>query len=88
MLLQSKAFAQEEMRQRIHALFADEGIDPARIVLCGGIRHHELLEKYNEVDIAFDPFPYSRRNNHLRGAVDGSTRDCHAGMCGNSTTYY
>ena len=59
MLLQSKAFAQEEMRQRIHALFADEGIDPARIVLCGGIRHHELLEKYNEVDIAFDPFPYS-----------------------------
>jgi len=59
MLLQSKAFAQEEMRQRIHALFADEGIDPARIVLCGGIRHHELLEKYNQVDIAFDPFPYS-----------------------------
>jgi protein O-GlcNAc transferase len=58
-LLQSKAFGQDEPRQHIHTLFADRGVDPSRILLCGSVRHNELLEKYNQVDIAFDPFPYS-----------------------------
>jgi protein O-GlcNAc transferase len=57
--LQSKAFKQDEVRQRIHALFAGAGIDASRVELVGGLRHNELLQRYSRVDIALDPFPYS-----------------------------
>lgn len=43
----------------IIALFEEAGINPSRIILEGQSPHAALLERYNDVDIALDPFPYS-----------------------------
>ena len=44
---------------RLTAKFASLGIDKSRLVLEGRSPHIELLARYNDVDIALDPFPYS-----------------------------
>jgi predicted O-linked N-acetylglucosamine transferase (SPINDLY family) len=44
---------------RFHRLFADRGIDPQRVLLEGWSPYAEFLTRYQEVDIALDPFPYS-----------------------------
>ncbi|QEX17538.1 hypothetical protein FRZ44_28380 [Hypericibacter terrae] len=46
-------------RQRCADLFADLGIDSTRISLLGRSAHRALLQEYNGIDIALDPFPYS-----------------------------
>jgi len=45
--------------ERLRCLFDVEGIDQSRLILQGKSPHRELLARYNEVDIALDPFPYS-----------------------------
>lgn len=39
--------------------FYEHGIEPERLVLEGGSPRAKLLETYNRVDIALDPFPYT-----------------------------
>jgi predicted O-linked N-acetylglucosamine transferase (SPINDLY family) len=46
-------------RQRVHALAASEGIDPARIQFVGFLPGQRFYEQYNHIDIALDPFPYA-----------------------------
>jgi len=46
------------MRSRYRQLFADQGVAD-RVEMGGVLPHAELLERYNGVDIALDPFPYS-----------------------------
>lgn len=45
--------------QRLTKLFQLHGIDASRLTFEGSSPHAQLLEKYNDVDIALDPFPYS-----------------------------
>ena len=45
--------------QRIKNFFIKEEIDISRLTLEGHAPHGELLARYNHVDIALDPFPYS-----------------------------
>lgn len=45
--------------KRITTAFEANGVSSDRIVLEGKSPHVELLRRYNEVDIALDPFPYS-----------------------------
>jgi predicted O-linked N-acetylglucosamine transferase (SPINDLY family) len=40
-------------------LFAQQGIDAARLDFGRGVPHAELMAAYNQVDVALDPFPYS-----------------------------
>ena len=47
-----------ETRDRYRRLFSDQGA-AMQVELCGSIPHKELLLRYNDVDIALDPFPYS-----------------------------
>jgi protein O-GlcNAc transferase len=47
------------VRARMAALFAAQGIEASRLRLLGKSPHRELLEEYNNIDIALDPFPYS-----------------------------
>ncbi len=54
-------------RDRILSLFAGRGVETSRLVLEGTSPHRDLLARYNEVDIALDPYPYS-----------GSTTTCEA----------
>lgn len=45
--------------QRFRELFAAQGIEPTRLELRGRAERAGLLARYNEVDVALDPFPYS-----------------------------
>lgn len=45
--------------ERLTTLFEAEGIDQSRLTLEGQSPHADLLARYNDVDIALDPFPYS-----------------------------
>ena len=57
--LKYKAFADDGVRQRYQSLFAEQGIDIARIRLAGSSPRHEYLAAYQEVDIGLDPFPFN-----------------------------
>jgi predicted O-linked N-acetylglucosamine transferase (SPINDLY family) len=49
----------DRTRNRYIALFAQSGIDPARLDFTGGVAPAEVFGAYNQVDVALDPFPYS-----------------------------
>ena len=45
--------------ERLSGLFEAKGISRTRVTLEGYSPHSELLARYNDIDIALDPFPYS-----------------------------
>ena len=45
--------------ERLTTMFETEGIDRSRLDFEGRSPHADLLARYNDVDIALDPFPYS-----------------------------
>jgi predicted O-linked N-acetylglucosamine transferase (SPINDLY family) len=45
-------------RRRLRDAFAAHGIDADRLDLCGRTSRREVLERYNRIDLALDPFPY------------------------------
>jgi predicted O-linked N-acetylglucosamine transferase (SPINDLY family) len=60
LLLKARALFDEGVREHTRALFAQQGIDPARLDLRSRVAsRHEHLALYREVDIALDPFPYN-----------------------------
>ncbi|CAA7618642.1 tetratricopeptide repeat protein [Magnetospirillum sp. UT-4] len=59
LLLKTRGLDDAGIAERVRADFAAHGIDPARLLLEGGVPHGELLEAYNRVDIALDPVPYA-----------------------------
>ena len=48
-----------DKKAKITGYFRDSGIDAARITFQGKCPRETLLESYNNVDIALDPFPYT-----------------------------
>jgi len=46
------------MRRRYTEMFAAHGIAPERVEILGVSEHPALLDHYNRVDVALDPFPY------------------------------
>lgn len=59
LVLKTFALGDATVQARIMTLFAAEDISPDRIVLEGASPHLGLLQRYNDIDIALDPFPYS-----------------------------
>jgi protein O-GlcNAc transferase len=59
LLLKCPSLDDQSTRRRFGNAFMAAGIAPGRLELEGASRHSELLARYNEVDIALDPFPYS-----------------------------
>jgi len=59
LLIKNRSMNQPELRDRLHAHFAQHGIPPQRILLEGGSPHNELLASYGRVDLALDTQPYS-----------------------------
>jgi protein O-GlcNAc transferase len=43
----------------LYSNFENHGVARSRLMLEDGVPHNELLARYNDVDIALDPFPYS-----------------------------
>jgi predicted O-linked N-acetylglucosamine transferase (SPINDLY family) len=58
-----KPGAAAAMRER----FAAHGIEPDRLLTEGGCSRFELLNAYNRVDIALDPFPYPGGTTSVEG---------------------
>jgi protein O-GlcNAc transferase len=57
LLLAGKAFNDESTRKNFMAKFAAEGLEGERLVLRPGNTKLGVLQTYNEIDIALDPFP-------------------------------
>ncbi|PND34927.1 peptide-binding protein [Achromobacter pulmonis] len=59
LFLKGAAFDFDRMQQRVISVMAAHKIDSSRIRFEGHSNHVKLLESYNEIDIALDPWPYS-----------------------------
>ena len=59
LFLKSKQYDTKALRDRIIETMKGCGIDEGRLRFEGLSPHEELLRKYNDVDIALDPWPYS-----------------------------
>lgn len=59
LLLKGGAFGNSELREHVQAFMAAQGIARERVLVEGPVGHKHLLETYNRIDIALDPWPYS-----------------------------
>jgi predicted O-linked N-acetylglucosamine transferase (SPINDLY family) len=59
LFLKGGSYESPEVCERIRGIFAGHGIGGDRIRLEGHSPHYEVFERYNEVDVALDPWPYS-----------------------------
>jgi predicted O-linked N-acetylglucosamine transferase (SPINDLY family) len=60
LLLRSRPLADTPVAEAVLQRFAGLGIDPDRLILQGAVDNYgEHLARYNDVDIALDPFPYA-----------------------------
>src|SRR5690606_2409774 len=59
LFLKSHGYASTYLCERIKAFFSERSITEDRIRLEGPSPHRQLLDCYNDVDIALDPWPYS-----------------------------
>lgn len=57
--LKGGAYGSEALRRNILDSLQRHGVDAGRVRLEGHSVHQELLQCYNEIDIALDPWPYS-----------------------------
>ncbi|MBI3451538.1 MAG: tetratricopeptide repeat protein [Rhodospirillales bacterium] len=56
----SRSLNDPGIRSRIVSLFADVGISPDRLALDGRHEEHKIhLDRYNWIDVALDPFPFT-----------------------------
>lgn len=59
LLLRYHVLEDDAARGHLRARFAAAGVDPARISFGGKVAYADVLETYNQVDIALDTTPYS-----------------------------
>ena len=59
LFLKGGPYESEALRQRVLKVLGDQGISADRVRMEGNSKHYKLLECYNEVDVALDPWPYS-----------------------------
>ena len=59
LILLYRGFDAELARTRFRELFTSCGIEESRVQLLGTHPHTDVMRRYQEVDIALDPFPYS-----------------------------
>ena len=46
-------------REKVRGIFAESGIEAARIEFCSYVRPSDYFKLYHQIDIALDPFPYN-----------------------------
>jgi glycosyltransferase involved in cell wall biosynthesis len=59
LFLKSGAYDSPDMQRHVLETLEKHGISPERVRFEGYSVHYKLFERYNEVDIALDPWPYS-----------------------------
>ena len=60
MVLKTHALDDADTAARTRALFAQNGVDRARLTLEGAAPHDALLPRYGDIATVLDPFPYPR----------------------------
>ncbi len=63
LLLKAASFQDQGAITRYQTLFADQGIDPARLEFRGPTGLAEMMQEYVDIDIALDPVPYNFKTN-------------------------
>lgn len=58
LFLKYKQLTQDSQKDRVKSWFGKYGISADRLILEGHSPRYELLNAYNRVDLALDPFPY------------------------------
>lgn len=58
LILMAKQLADTAVQGEVSSLFSSHGVSPERLILQGPSDRASYLAAYNQVDIAFDPFPY------------------------------
>jgi predicted O-linked N-acetylglucosamine transferase (SPINDLY family) len=59
LMLKTYQFTDPAVAEALRGRFAALGVAGERLDLCGASPHRELLERYNNVDVVLDPFPYA-----------------------------
>jgi predicted O-linked N-acetylglucosamine transferase (SPINDLY family) len=60
LLLRSRPLSDAPVAEAVRRRFSERGVDPDRLMLQGAVDNYgEHLARYNDVDIALDPFPYA-----------------------------
>ncbi|SFT55585.1 methyltransferase, FkbM family [Halomonas saccharevitans] len=59
LFLKSMQYQSQERCRQIRDTMASHGVDHERLIIEGPSSHVDLLDAYNRVDIALDPWPYS-----------------------------
>lgn len=59
LLLKGMQYNSEDLCQQVREVMAAQGIEAERLLIEGPSPHRELLQTYNRIDIALDPWPYS-----------------------------
>ncbi|PKG54899.1 O-linked N-acetylglucosamine transferase family protein [Halomonas sp. MES3-P3E] len=59
LFLKGFQYSSEVLCQRVRDIMASHDIPATRLIIEGPSPHKELMEAYNRVDIALDPWPYS-----------------------------
>ncbi len=71
LLLKAHAYRSETAIKASKDSFAAQGVDPERITCEGPSDHREYLTRYDEIDIALDPFPYNGGTTTLEALFMG-----------------
>jgi protein O-GlcNAc transferase len=59
LLLKWKSFQDQDICDFFYRRFHNMGIRRNRLILRGASHHKQMLQEYNQIDIALDPFPFS-----------------------------
>ncbi|MDR5899471.1 TDP-N-acetylfucosamine:lipid II N-acetylfucosaminyltransferase [Halomonas vilamensis] len=59
LLLKGRAYSSEAFCEHLYTQLEAEGISRERLLIEGPGANHEMLDAYNQADIALDPWPYS-----------------------------
>ena len=59
LLLKDRRLDDPSVRDWVTSLFTRNGIEPDRLLLEEASPHNKLLETYNRIDLALDPWPYT-----------------------------
>lgn len=66
-----RSLADMDFQGLVRARFAGHGVDPDRLRLLPASDHLTLLQRYNAVDLALDPFPFSGGMNTFEALTMG-----------------